>query len=524
VDRAWYSPDGARLSVRTRSGKTFETADFEHWQLASRPEAPPEDAIAGLKTLPENGAKAKVQNARPGRLYAVGRDAYRSDDGGFNWTNLTGHEGTSILGAGLSDVAVSPVNPDEIVVVGARGVWRSLDAGLSWSGLNQLLPNLPVQKIVRVAGSSGGVRIALDDGGSEVEWRSGENTGWRLVDPAAGQPASDAVERRSLGAAMGLSLTALARAGDALYLGAADGTLRSSTDQGRSWRSRDSDGGTVEQIYIDPQDPLLALAVTNARPRSHILRTLNGGQFWDDLTSNLPNGELHAVTADRATGAVYLASDAGLFMTYADLRAAGPSTPWVQLRRERALDVVLDASGNQLYVALDGFGIYAAMAPHRLLDPRVVSSADMAQRVAAPGALLSVIGSRVLSARAGQWNAPVLAASDTESQIQVPFEAQGSGLSLSLQSAAGTRTFGLPLRDVSPSIFIDKESNALVMNADNGLVLNASTPARSGTRLQILAAGLGPGSSRMAHWSRRPAGESAKSRRASETIPGPRTA
>lgn len=492
VDRVWYSPDGAALNVRTRSGKVFATADFEHWKMVQKPEAPPEDAIGGLMTLPEPGAKAKIQNARPGRLFAVGKDAHRSDDGGFNWTNLTVHQGTSIIGNGLFDVAVSPVNPDEVVVAGSRGVWRSLDAGLTWSGLNQYLPNLPVQKIVRVADPTGGLQISIDDGASVVEWRSGENSAWRPAEQRLiEQHLTDSDQRRALGAMLGIPVSAFARAGDIIYVAPADGTLRSSSDQGRSWRTREGDGGIVERIYIDPKDPLLALAVTNAKQRSHILRTLNGGQFWDDLTANLPNAPLHSVVADRATGAVYVASDAGLFMTYADLQAAGPPTPWVQLRREPALDVALDAAGNQLYVAVEGFGIYAAMAPHRLLDPRVVSSADMTARVAAPGALLSVVGSRVLSARAGQWNAPVLAASDTESQIQIPYEAQGSGLSLSLQSAAGTLTFGLPLRDVSPSIFIDKESNALVMNADTGLVLNATTPARSGTRVQILAAGLG---------------------------------
>ena len=34
-----------------------------------------------------------------------------------------------------------------------------------------------------------------------------------------------------------------------------------------------------------------------------------------------------------------------------------------------ATDVKLDPQGNLLWAALDGYGVYAALAPHRLRDP-----------------------------------------------------------------------------------------------------------------------------------------------------------
>ena len=49
------------------------------------------------------------------------------------------------------------------------------------------------------------------------------------------------------------------------------------------------------------------------------------------------------------------------------------------------MDVKLDAQGNQLWAALDGYGVYSALAPHRLRDPSVVSAADMIARTVAPG-------------------------------------------------------------------------------------------------------------------------------------------
>ena len=48
VDAVWFAADGSRLYARTRTGGTFETADFENWTTANSPAAP----------LPDNPANA----------------------------------------------------------------------------------------------------------------------------------------------------------------------------------------------------------------------------------------------------------------------------------------------------------------------------------------------------------------------------------------------------------------------------------------------------------------------------------
>ena len=58
---------------------------------------------------------------------------------------------------------------------------------------------------------------------------------------------------------------------------------------------------------------------------AHVLRTTNSGGFWDDLTSNLPDAPAHGVTAERSAGAVYVATDKGVFLASADLENAGPA-------------------------------------------------------------------------------------------------------------------------------------------------------------------------------------------------------
>ena len=155
------------------------------------------------------------------------------------------------------------------------------------------------------------------------------------------------------------------------------------------------------------------------------------------------------------------------------------------------MDVRLDAGANQLFVALDGYGVYATLAPHRLHDVRVVNAADYSQRATAPGGLLSVLGTRVLSAQTASSTAPVLAASDTSSQIQVPFDATGNTVALALDSPKGRINAEYPLQDVSPAIFVDPDGTPLILDGGTGILLDSSKPVHPKAVIQILATGLG---------------------------------
>ncbi|MBZ5610313.1 MAG: hypothetical protein LAP38_18780 [Acidobacteriia bacterium] len=506
VDRVWYSADGSVLYARTESGRIFQTVDFEQWKPLADPRVmPPAVVSPAVATLPEPGLKLGVQASTSGRIYGTGSNVYRSDDGGLTWSNLTGYKGLSILGDGLADSAASPRDPDEVAVASGTGVWRSMDGGLTWTGLNEFLPNLPAGHLVAVPAGTRGVRLSLAGGASEIEWAPGEKSAWEPLD------GSDLQRDRDLKAALSQVLkhtvTALATAKDYIYAGDSEGRLQVSSDGGDSWGTAYKaarDLGAVQAIWVDPNDPRVAIAALGARTNSapnqakptYVVRTMNGGIFWDDMTDNLPETAIaHGVAADRASGAVYVATDAGVFFTTTDLASAGRPSAWTYLARNlppgRATDVRLDAGANQLYAALDGYGVYVAIAPHRLSDARVVSAADYSTRAAAPGALFSVLGARIESARSANTVVPVLNASDTASQIQVPFEAKGNTVSLALDAAAGRFTVGLPLQDVAPAIFVDPEGTPLVMDASSGVMLDATKPGHANARIQILATGLG---------------------------------
>lgn len=495
IDRVWYSAEG-QLFARTASGRIFATSDFETWRPALGTEPSPVSR-SGAASLPEAGAVTRTARTNSPRFYAFGRFVYKSDNNGASWDNLTSFRGVSIIGGDLRDLAVSPSNEDEASVATASGVFRTLDGGKSWSGLNQGLPNLPSARLMSLPSGSEGARVGLLDA-SVVEWQPGQKVAWVPADNSA--YLREFGLRQALTAIRKVKITAVAWQGDMVYLGSADGQLIASSNRGQTYLPAFpvAGGGAVQRFWTDPSDARIAIAVLGANPdtpSAHVLRTINGGANWDDMTGNLPDTAVRGVTADRASGAVYVATDQGVYFATADLGTLGGAVAWTRLSglpETPVADVMLDAGANQLWAALDGYGVYSTLAPHRFRDPRVVSAADFVARAAAPGSLVSVAGAKVASAQAGSTPAAVLAATDTETQIQIPFEARGSSVSLAVASSDGQRTLpAVALETAAPAIFVARDGSPMLLDSESGVMLDAMTPAHSRARIQILATGLG---------------------------------
>jgi len=497
VDRVWFSLDGARLFVHAASGRVFTTLDFEHWRPepdTSPPGAPPSPPVV---SLPEPGARVRAADTFNLRLYAFGRDVYRSDDAGKTWNNRSGWDGASIIGDGVADLAVSPLDPDAVVAVNDYGVWRSADGGLSWCGLNEGLPNLPLRRLLATPTGSRGTWAALS-GGETLEWTPGEKESWR---PLGGEIAGGQESFR-YGAALqiGERITAAVEGAEYSYAGSDEGNLWVSRDRGRTWRlARLGAGGAVEAIAVPsgaPGQAVVALSEGDGDgPWPRVLRTMDGGTNWADISGDLPTGSAWGLAADAAGTAVYAACESGLYLSLDGAGALPLGAHWVllsgNLPQVPVRDVRLDEGGYQVFAALDGYGLYAAPAPHRYWRVEVANAADFSNRPAAPGSLLTVLGGRLIRAQAGLLPAPVLFASDTQSQLQVPFEISGPSMQLALELSQGQVTLSVPVSEVSPAIFVDRDGAAMVMDGDTGLILDGAHPARSGARLQVLATGLG---------------------------------
>jgi uncharacterized protein (TIGR03437 family) len=430
---------------------------------------------------------------------------YRSDNSGKNWENTTGFHGISIVGEELRDLAVSPINEDEIVVAGSAGVFRSIDGGLSWSSLNDGLPNLPPARIRGLPEGPQGTQIELL-GALMLEWQPGERQAWRPAFNA--KAAGEFLYRQNLALTRGVAVTALTIGERYIYTATADGRILVSANSGVDWQPEKGVGqnGAVMAFWVNPADSRIALAAVSRLTRAgetpegippHVLHTIDGGLSWDDISANLPDVAVHGVTADPSGNAVYIATDRGVFFARSNLSvrsvSAAPWTALTGLPPVDATDVMLDSSAIQLWVALNGYGMYQTMAPHRAGDPRLISSAGLIARAAAPGTVFSIEGARVNSANAGGLAVPVLRASDNESVIQIPFEMRGDTVMLAVNGPAGARVLPpVPLVSAAPSIQLDPgDGNPLLLDAENGVLLDAMHPAHSHARIQILATGLG---------------------------------
>ncbi len=449
LQRVWYTSTGIAVS----------TPENETWQFENEQWKP------STLEVPEERQRASGRT-----LYKVDGDAFRSEDGGRTWINLTRVDGISILGGPLSDLAISPLNAEDVSVVGADGVWRSLDGGQTWAGLNDGLPNLQITRIVELPSGLQGMKVTTAE--KMLEWHPGQKLGWM---------SSGVNARNNL---------VVETTRNYLYVGLEDGRIIVTSNN--SLRSvQQVSEKPIRRIWIDPRDPATALAISG----DHLFRTFNAGQFWDDITGSFAGGSLNGVAADTVSGSIYVGSDTGIYYGSFGFSPIGSVTEWKKVRAavpdRRATDVRLDAAANQLYVSLDGYGVFAARAPHRRQQPALINSADWTQRHAAPGTLMSIIGQSVSSVRSGDQSVPVLAADEDESQIQVPFEIQGDAFPLRMENSEGQWNLTVPLQETAPAIFIDQDSTPMVLNADSGVLLDAMNPIRSGSRIQILATGLG---------------------------------
>jgi uncharacterized protein (TIGR03437 family) len=212
------------------------------------------------------------------------------------------------------------------------------------------------------------------------------------------------------------------------------------------------------------------------------------------VTADLPAGEIYAVAGSAQGGAVYLGGEFGVFYSADGLRSLAQDGFWRpaggDLPAGAVRDLLLDNVAGFLYASVDDFGVFRARAPAVLDALRVLNAADLTQRPAAPGGLLTIFGAELNGVSVGSLKAPVLASGGKESQIQVPFEASGERLDLALETGQGLARLRYPLATVSPAIFVDR-GGPLVLDAGSGRLLGAAVPARAGSQVLVLATGLG---------------------------------
>ena len=324
----------------------------------------------------EGSAQRKKKKSTEAKQEKIALDA-------FKFRNV----GPAFLSGRIADIVFHPEN-DNIwyVAVGSGGVWKTENAGTTWTplfdqqasystGCISLDPQNPSTVWVGTGENVGGRHVAYGDGiyRSKDGGKNWENLGLKgtehiskiIIHPDN----SDVVW--------------VAAQGPLWNKGGERGVYKT-TDGGKSWKQvlGDSAWTGATDLIIDPRNPQVLYAATWDRhrtvaalmsggPGSGIHKSTDGGETWEELTQGLPSSNMGkiglaispqqpdvlyaAIELDRTTGGVYRSADQG--------------ASWKKMS-----DAVSGATGPHYYQEL-----YAS--PHKfdrlyLMNVRVLTSED----------------------------------------------------------------------------------------------------------------------------------------------------
>ncbi len=253
---------------------------------------------------------------QPQRAYAVGpqrwewhaNQVFRSEDGGQTWMRPAMRGLGDMENKRCNTVVVHPVNPDECYLVlngriepGGGGVWRSVDAGESWTWIGEGLPAMDhcFRSDIWVAGPE----VAISSDGTLV---AGSDDRGRLFRRGPGDAAWQEIS--FTGQAGGVNaVVADGHTAGRFWLCRKDGGAWRSDDGGVTWiRRSDQDAWSLAIDVADPQR-----VVFNGG--AGIFLSRDGGDTWVVLAGQLPYRHLRNVVAFAGARIIVGTGGNGLF-------------------------------------------------------------------------------------------------------------------------------------------------------------------------------------------------------------------
>jgi photosystem II stability/assembly factor-like uncharacterized protein len=348
------------------------TDDGENWSPLTDDQ--PSLAMGAIAIDPSN---PDIIYAGTGEAHDAGDSYYgagllKSTDAGKSWAVITGpvppgeSKLAAFINAAFSALAIDPLNSSTIyaatqrgyvssatgvaarVPVHSQGLWRSDDAGATWTLINPagLGPDRPASDVVIDPRDSRRVLAAF--AGEGIFWSAnrGEPDSW---EKATGLPETGLL-RIKLAAGPGFSQgqdSTVYAAVAANYGGRSFGDLLGifkSTDGGLNWtrvRSPQSRGNSNYNLAlaVDPFDANILYYGTQANAVNNggtLWRSRDGGETWTDLSrGDGVSGGLHADTHWIAISPVrrdtlFTANDGGVWRTG---NATGDPVAWTNLNR-----------------------------------------------------------------------------------------------------------------------------------------------------------------------------------------------
>jgi len=220
--------------------------------------------------------------------------------------------GPALMSGRIADIAIHPENRSTwYVAVGSGGVWKTTNAGTTWT------PIFDDQASYSVG------CVSLDPGNPEVVWAgTGENVSGRHVGYGDGvyKSADGGRSWRNMGLMASEHISRILidpRDSKVVYV-AAEGPLWSaggergvykSVDGGQIWSQvlEISENTGVTDIEFDPRDPDILYAAAYQRrrhiwsllaggPESGVYKTQDAGENWARLTQGLPKGDMGKIS------------------------------------------------------------------------------------------------------------------------------------------------------------------------------------------------------------------------------------
>jgi len=258
------------------------------------------------------------------RQLGYGDGVYKSEDGGGSWKNMGLKESRQI---GM--IVIDPRNSDVIYVAaegsiwgpgGERGLYKSVDGGLTWT------------KVLEISENTGVNNVVMDPRNPDVLYATSEQRRRHVYTKIGGGPESAVYKSKDAGktwdkimkglpsgdiGGMGIDVSPVNP--DVIYLiaeaaGESGGFFRS-VNRGASWEkmsSYSSSGQYYNEIYCDPKN---VDKVYSMETVSQV--TLDAGKTWTSIGNNQRHVDDHALWIDpENTKHLYIGGDGGIYETW----------------------------------------------------------------------------------------------------------------------------------------------------------------------------------------------------------------
>jgi photosystem II stability/assembly factor-like uncharacterized protein len=275
-------------------------------------------------------------------VWIGGDDLWKSTDSGATWTNVTLSSAGGSVHGGQHAIAFSG---GALWIGNDGGVWRSLDAGGSFTDANN---GLAIAAVERIAPAPGGYEAGLDGVGVAL---SGSGSTWQTAVGLAGATvASSSIPTTSL--------FALAPNAGQLYRSSGSASFVSLFNAGGP-QSQSSAAARLAPVAVDPNNSSLVYVGTNS-----VWTSANGGASFTDSTASSIGDSVTALAvspfsssellAGGAAGELLESSDGG--STWSSVASGLPTAPITGISAGSTSGVWIaslanaSASGGRIYL------------------------------------------------------------------------------------------------------------------------------------------------------------------------------